>query len=283
MPDRKPRRPEPQDLDDEDEAPVRRPRRPDPDDDDDERPVRKARRADPDDEDDEAPARKSRRDADDDDEAPSKKKKKKKKKPQAPAKWPKILLLSSMGVVGALFVGFIIWVVISLAGGGPAAQPITKWAKFNTDGGEWGFEYPQGWNASGYGLPGKREAEIKGNAATITVKENIAGSLVGDIARAADGGREVDDEFSPVAKVHALRKPKDNPSYKEDDHAVTVMTRFGKGRVSAYTDGSRKGYRATVLLNQTALDVFCDCRASDWDVLRPAFERSIQTLGPGGG
>lgn len=248
MLERKPRRPEPEDLDDEDEAPVR-----------------KSRRAERDDDEDDAPV----------------KKKKKKQKPQAPAKWPKIAGFAAIGVVGVAFAVVIIWTVISLAGGGPPAQPVAAFAKFNTDGQEWGFDYSRGWQAAGYGLPGKREAEIKGNAATITVKENLAGSLVGDIARASDGGREVDDEFSPVAKVHELRKPKDSKTYKEEP-AVTVMTRFGKARRSAYTDGSRKGYRATVLLNQTALDVFCDCRASDWDVLRPAFERSIESLGAGG-
>lgn len=264
MPERKPRRSEPQDFDDEDEAPVRRPRRPEPDDDDDDAPVRKPRRADPDDDEDDAPV-----------------KKKKKKKPQASAKWPKIVGFGAIGVVGVLFAGFIIWTVISLAGGGPPAQPVTAFAKFSTDGQEWGFDYPRGWQTASYGLPGKREAEIKGGSATITVKENLAGSLVGDIARATDGGREVPDELSPVARVHELRKPKDSKTYKEEE-AVTVMTRFGKARRSAYTDGSRKGYRATVLLNQTALDVFCDCRASDWDALRPAFERAIETLGAGG-
>ncbi|MCI0682024.1 MAG: hypothetical protein L0Y71_07970 [Gemmataceae bacterium] len=230
---------------------------------------RKTRRPEPDDYDDE------------DDDRARKKKKKKKKPPASTTNWLKIAGFGGMGLVAVLFLVFIVWIIISLAGGGPPAQPVTEFAKFNSDGMEWGFEYPKGWQAAGYGLAGKREAEIKGPNATITVKENITGSLVGDVARALGGGQEPDDEFSPVAKVHDMRKPKDSKSYKEEP-AVTVMTRFGKARRSAYTDGSRKGFRATVLLNQTALDVFCDCRASDWDALRPAFERSISTLGTGG-
>src|SRR5438034_402258 len=84
----------------------------------------------------------------------------------------------------------------------------------------------------------RREADIKGSGgASITVKENLAGSLVGDIAHAASGGRPVDDDHMPVAQVHEMRRPKDLPSYKEEP-VVTVMTRFGKLRRSAYTDGS---------------------------------------------
>src|SRR5437870_3497415 len=93
---------------------------------------------------------------------------------------------------------------------------------------------------------------------------------------AAAGGRPVDDDHLPVVQVHNMRRPKDMPNYKEEP-GVTVATRFGKVRRSAYTDGSRRGYRATALLTQTAFDIFCECRASDWDTLRPAFEHVIET------
>src|SRR5262245_19103518 len=168
-------------------------------------PDRKPRRPEPDEE------------YDEEDEAPAKKKKKKKKKPQAPSPWPKIIGFGAMGLVGVLFAVFIIWTVISLAGGGPPAQPVKSFAKFNTDGHEWGFEYPAGWASASYGLPGKRECEIKGNDAVITIKENLAGSLVGDIARAAAGGQEVPEELTPVARVHDMRKPKDSKTYIEGE------------------------------------------------------------------
>jgi hypothetical protein len=35
-------------------------------------------------------------------------------------------------------------------------------------------------------------------------------------------------------------------------------------------------------MHQTALDVYCECRAADWETLRPAFERVIESLGRGG-
>ena len=215
-------------------------------------------------------------------EAPVRKKKKKKRKEnQAPSRWPMLALMGGVGVVGLMLIGALVWAFVNFAGGGPPAPPVADWAKFSTEEEAFGFEYPARWGAKGYGIRDRREAEVKGNSATITIKENLAGSLVGDIANAADAGRPVDDDFAPVAKVHDLRRPQDSSSYKEEP-AVTVMTRFGKARRSAYTDGSRRGYRATVLMRQTALDVFCDCRATDWDTLRPAFERVIESLGPGG-
>src|SRR5262249_18366693 len=121
-----------------------------------------------------------------------------------------------------------------------------------------------------------------GPSASINVKENLTGSLIGDIANAAARGKEVGEEFAPVARVHDMRRPKDSSSYREEA-AVTVKTGFGDARRSAYIDGSKGGYRATVLMHRTALDIFCECRASDWDTLRPAFERVIESVGRGKG
>ena len=36
-----------------------------------------------------------------------------------------------------------------------------------------------------------------------------------------------------------------------------------------------------ILMRQTALDVFCECSASEWEVARPIFERMIDSIGPG--
>jgi hypothetical protein len=121
---------------------------------------------------------------------------------------------------------------------------------------------------------------IKGvGGATIDIKENLAGSLVGDIAGAFNQGNQPpSDDRLPVSKVHEQRRPEG----AKEEPAVTMETKFGKARCSAYTSGSKRGYRVTVLMHQTALDVFCECRASDWDVLRPAFDRFISSLGRGG-
>jgi predicted Zn finger-like uncharacterized protein len=193
-------------------------------------------------------------------------KKKKKKKKQPSLRGLRIAGLAGGGVIA---LALLIWVALKLTAGAPPVQPVTTWEKYGTEEGEFGFEYPADWRAKSYGP-----------SASITVKENLTGSLLGDIAGAANGGGPVDDDQLPVARVHEARRPKDSKSYQEKP-AKTVQTRIGKARRSAYADGAKRGYRATVLLNQTALDVFCECKASDWETLRPAFEHVIESLGRG--
>jgi hypothetical protein len=175
-------------------------------------------------------------------------------------------------------VGLVIWLIVQFAGGGGPAQPVTNFSKFSTDENEFGFEYPAGWRLEDYGMKGKREVHIKGvGGASIDVTENMTGSLLGDIAGAVQGNQPPSDDRLPVARVHEQRRPEG----AKEEPAVTVDTKFGKARQSTYTNGSRRGYRVTVLMHQTALDVFCECRESDWNVLRPAFDRMIASLGRG--
>lgn len=218
-------------------------------------------------------------DDDEVDEAPVRKKKKKKKKKE-PSRWPMLSLYIAGGVFGLLMLVLVIWLIVQFGGGGPPAQPVTNFTKFSTDEQEFGFEYPAGWGLNDYGMKGRREVHIRGvGGASIDIKENLAGSLVGDIAGAGNQGNQPpSDDRLPVSKVHEMRRPEG----AKEEPAVTVETKFGKARQSAYTDGSKRGYRVTVLMHQTALDVFCECRASDWDVLRPAFDRFISSLGRGG-
>jgi len=223
----------------------------------------------------------SRFDDDDREESSVRRKKKKKKKPASPP-WLKIGLLAGGGLVAAGMIALIIWAIVVFSRGAPPAQPVTAWDKFSTEEFGFAFEYPKGWRASSYGIKNQREADIKGRDASISVKENLVGSVVADIAGAANAGQEVPDERLPVAQVHELRRPRDMPASYKEEPAMTMQTKFGKARCSPYTNGSRRGFRATVLMNQSALDIFCECRASDWDVLRPAFEHVIGSIGMGG-
>ena len=128
----------------------------------------------------------------------------------------------------------LIWAIVKIGGGAAPAQAVTAWERFVTDENEFGFDYPAGWKAKGYGLHDKREVEVAGSGATINVKENLTGSLIGDIANAVNRGKEVEDERLPVSQVHEIRRPKDTRSYQEDP-AVTVMTKLGKARSSRHS------------------------------------------------
>jgi len=205
---------------------------------------------------------------------------KKRKKPTAP-RWPLYAAIAGGGAfVGLLIIGLcIVGVVFGMkAIRGAPAEPVAEWDRFSTAENEFAFDYPKGWNVRAYGIKDKREVNVTNAGVSITVKENLTGSLVADISNAANQGKEVSDDLSPVAKVHETRKPEG----AKEDPAVTVTTKTGKARRSFYKSGGRCGYRATVLLHQTALDVFCECRESDWETLRPAFERLIESIGRGG-
>ncbi|MBI3411062.1 MAG: hypothetical protein HY040_22235 [Planctomycetes bacterium] len=203
--------------------------------------------------------------------------KKKGKKKQASSRW---LWIAGSAGGGAVVLGLLIWAAVMFLGGAPPAQPITTWEKYtSSEQGEFGFVYPADWHEKSYGIKDRREVEITGPGASITIKESIGGSLLGDIAGGLSRGGPDNDELSPVAQVHEARRP-DTKGYEEKP-AKTVMARHGKVRRSAYAQGSKRGYRVTMLMNLTALDIYCECRASDWATLRPAFERFIESLGRG--
>src|SRR5262245_16735197 len=188
--------------------------------------------------------RRSEIDDDDDDfdrDEERRRKKKKKNKPARKARWPMITAIVGGGVMTVGLLVVVIWAIVYAASGGAAVQPVTAWDRFKTDEHGFAFEYPKGWRAKGYGIRDRREAEVKGvGGATINVKENLAGSLIGDIANAAAGGRQLDDDHLPVVAVHNKRRPNELPSYKELDEGVTLSTKLGKVRRSAYSDGSRR-------------------------------------------
>ena len=144
-------------------------------------------------------------DDEEEDDVPVRKQKKKKKKPQ-PSPWPMV------GRIAVIFMGALcgpIGLVVRFwasrtVGGGPPAEAVAKWDRFSTQGNEFAFDHPAGWKVSDHGLPGKRGVDITSRAAKISINENMAGSLVGDIGKAFAGGREVDEDREPVAVVHEM-------------------------------------------------------------------------------
>jgi hypothetical protein len=213
----------------------------------------------------------------DDDRGP----RKKKKKTAAGSRWPLYAAIAAGGVfvlVLVIVVGIVTVIVGIKAIRGAPAEPVTAWNRYVAPEQEFGFDFPKGWDFRQYGIKDKREVNVNKGSASISFKENLTGSLIGDIANAANFGKDVSDDRLPVAKVHEMRKPEG----AKEDPAVTVNSKSGKARRSFYSDGSRRGYRATVLLQQTALDIFCECHETDWETLRPAFERVIESTSRGG-
>jgi hypothetical protein len=148
---------------------------------------------------------------------------------------------------------------------------------------------PEGWRFQSGGRKGQYWVSAENGGAAVKVYESLAGSLLGDIAGAAQPDPNAGDELLPVSRVHEVKRKllaEEYADYREEP-AVTVGTGFGKARRSAFTarpaglGGKVRGYRVTALGAMTQVTVVCTCSPGDWDALEPAFARVIASVGPG--
>jgi hypothetical protein len=127
----------------------------------------------------------------------------------------------------------------------------------------------------------------------IRIDADIAGSLFGDIAKSTSatfgGPPDESSENAPLAQVHehGLKRMKDDyTNYQERDPKV-IKAGVGVGRRSTFIadqtlGGKLYGYRATFLGNDRRLTVLCTCPATNWQALKPAFEKVIASVRQGG-
>lgn len=180
--------------------------------------------------------------------------------------------------------------LISLAGCGssPAAAP-TAYADYNSPGGTFACEYPEGWEADGGGKRGLEWAKFKSGSAEIRVDTGVAGSLMGDIAGTLGGKtgeEELGPEFEPVHDVHIAGTDwaeKEYSGYKEVGEPAVLEVFGGAARRSEFTasgtfGGGLHGYRSTMLGHDKAVTVICICAESDWKTLQPAFDHVLSTF-----
>jgi hypothetical protein len=98
------------------------------------------------------------------------------------------------------------------------------------------------------------------------------------------------DDEPPVAHVHETGEAKfaeGFSNYKEQEPRA-VQSYLGEGRISEFTAAGslgRKlhGYRATFLSRDRRITAMCSCPVSEWETLRPAFDKVIASLQPGSG
>jgi hypothetical protein len=188
--------------------------------------------------------------------------------------------------------GFIIAMGAMLSASGcgsaPAAAP-TAYGEYNSPGGTFACEYPDGWQADGGGKRGLEWAKFKSGSSEIRVDTGVAGSLMGDIAGTLGGKtgeEELGPEFEPVHDVHIAGQDwaeKEYSGYKEVGEPAVLDVRVGPARSSEFTASSTfgsglHGYRATMLGNDKAVTVICVCPESDWKTLQPAFDHVLSTF-----
>jgi hypothetical protein len=182
--------------------------------------------------------------------------------------------------------------VIGVSGCGGLVPAPTSFVTYNSPDGRFTCDYPKGWEASGSGdktdAPYSWAKFTKGHA-EIKVDADFAGSLFGDMAKAS-GAMMGGEAEAPAAKVHPLYIPhmKDEyNNYQERAPKAFNSKGVGEGRRSVFIadqtlGGKIFGYRATLLSGERRITVVCTCPATNWQVLKPAFERVIESLRQGG-
>ena len=181
----------------------------------------------------------------------------------------------------------------AVAGCGGSVPAPKAFATYNSPDGRFSCDYPKGWEAAGGGKADKPISWAKFTAgnAEIRVDADFAGSLFGDMAKASGAAFGADAE-APAAKVHPLgmrhMKEEFGDKYDEREAKPFQSKGFGEGRKSIFVapgslGGKTYGYRATLLSGDRRLTIIALCPATNWQVLKPAFDKVIASLRQGGG
>jgi hypothetical protein len=190
--------------------------------------------------------------------------------------------------LGGLVVAATAFAAFAGCGGSPAKAP-TAYADYNSPGGTFACQYPEGWEADGGGKRGLEWAKFTSGSSEIRVDTGVAGSLMGDIAGTLGGKtgeEELGPEFEPVHDVHIAGKDwaeREYSGYKEVGEPAVLEASVGPARKSEFTasstfGGGLHGYRSTMLGHDKAVTVICVCPESDWKTLQPAFDHVLSTF-----
>jgi hypothetical protein len=173
--------------------------------------------------------------------------------------------------------------------GGPAVVP-TSYNTFNSKDGSFQIQYPAGWEADGGDRSGYAWAKFTSGGAEISVDANITGSIMGDLSKSSiiPLGIEGDQEDrTPVASVHANEKQQfEDAAGVKEEKPVPVRTGFPDARKSEFSGtktfgGTIRGYRVTAMSTDKRIRVVCQCPESEWEALKPAFDKAIQSVAMG--
>jgi hypothetical protein len=128
--------------------------------------------------------------------------------------------------------------------------------------------------------------EFKG--ATISIRESLKGSAIGDMSGGAmNQGENMPQEEEAVAKVHAFQREFIQEDYGEfkENPPVKISTKMGNARRSEFRASGKgpfgkslRGYRATLLSSVNSFNVICQCPEGDFETLKPAFEKVIDSI-----
>ena len=166
---------------------------------------------------------------------------------------------------------------------------------------------PTGWErreSSAQGIQG--QVIFRKGDAKIAIASDLQGSLMGDMARAADAQTQaVMDQLPPEMRARlAASSPNASRPAVEQVHLQSqkalamrfdeyrempmqaIRSPLGEARCSEWTakqegflsGGKFHGYRVTILTNERRVTYICQCPEASWKALRPAFGRVLASL-----
>lgn len=219
--------------------------------------------------------------------------------------WP--LAGSLTALCMAILLGGSLFVVASMQ---PAAiKPVSGFEQYKAADNSFTCIYPKGWSkVSRSGAQGTESSgEFKQGEARIEILSSLTASLMSDLPPMpavpgmeeipnVPGSQEVNEAIrnakrSPAERAHHLfvkQLEKDLGDYKESA-TRPIQSRMGEGVVAEFTatggllGGKLKGYHATLMGSERAINVVCQCPGANWTTLKPAFDKVIAsvTAGPG--
>ena len=175
-------------------------------------------------------------------------------------------------------------------GCGGSTQIPTSYTTYNSRAGTFQCEVPENWEAKGGGKRGPEWAKISSGVAIISVKTSLVGSLINDIG----GGNSIDGanfpQFEPVHAIHIKLKEAAEQEYEQYTELpggpIVLSCPLGPARCDEFTAKNpmgvpMHGYRASIMGRDKMLIVFCVCRESDWQALKPFYDRALATMNQG--
>ena len=178
--------------------------------------------------------------------------------------------------------------LLTTAGCGSVTAP-SSYTEYNAKNGAFKCQYPADWECKAGGRrKGFHRASFKSGPASISIVADVKGSLLGDIAGGRMAGPDVPEELAAEAQVHemGLAKMEEEFGNYEEQKPEVIKTELGEGRKSEFTattafGGKSRGFRVTVLAHDDRVTVIAHCPEKNWDALKPAFDKVIDSLDRG--
>jgi len=213
-------------------------------------------------------------------------------KPRDPSKGRKTFLIAALLLFGLLGVGGVWYVVTTSSSAAKAPAEPQQYVAYQSEDGGFGADAPEGWETKGAGGTGGLPpwARFKDGTASISIKANLAGTVMSDMFGATqDGGGigEIPEDQTPIAKLHEFQRERialnfSDGSYEEQP-GNNIKIPYGEVRISEFTasegfGSSVRGYRMTMSSVKWQFNVVAKCPKRKWEQYQPIFDHVLRSI-----